>query len=215
MKLGIYGSGGLGQEIYEISKRINSATQRWDEIFFVDDVKTEIEKIETRLCKLETVVQEKISFELIIAVGEPSVREKLFIKAKKNNLKIATLIDPTAIVSPSAKISEGTVICQFASVNAFTSIHENVLIQPYCVIGHHITIGAHSVMSPHATPGGNSIFGTRVFVGMNSSVKEKITIGNDVIIAMGASVFQNVPDNSTVVGNPARVTLAREDRKVF
>jgi sugar O-acyltransferase (sialic acid O-acetyltransferase NeuD family) len=215
MKLGIYGAGGLGQEIYEVSKRINSASKRWKEIFFVDDVRSEGPIFGARSTKFERLLDDKNEYELIVAVGEPSLREKLFNKAKENNFKIVNLIDPTALVSPSARLAEGIIICQFASVNAGTIIHENVLIQPYCIVGHDITIGSHSVLSPHSTPGGNSVFGSRVFVGMNSSIKEKLIIGNDVVIGMGAAVFNDLPDNVTVVGNPARVTLARENRKVF
>ena len=50
---------------------------------------------------------------------------------------------------------------------------------------------------------------------MHSSIKEKLTIGDDVIIAMGAAVFQNLPSGVTVVGNPARITIGRDDHKVF
>ena len=36
MILGIYGAGGLGREVYELAKIINSCNNRWDQIFFID-----------------------------------------------------------------------------------------------------------------------------------------------------------------------------------
>ena len=37
MILGIYGSGGLGREIYEIANRRNLASSLWNQIIFIDD----------------------------------------------------------------------------------------------------------------------------------------------------------------------------------
>lgn len=44
--------------------------------------------------------------------------------------------------------------------------------------------------------------GNNVFLGTNSIIIGKITIGNNVIIAPGAYVNFDVPDNSIVIGNP-------------
>ena len=49
----------------------------------------------------------------------------------------------------------------------------------------------------------------------NNTSKEKITIGDDVIISMGAAVFRDVEAGATVVGNPARVTRGNDQHKVF
>ena len=215
MKLFIYGSGGLGREIYEISERINQTIKKWDEILFLDDIREEGPFFGTRSLKFETFLEQKLVSECVIGIGEPANREKLFIKLSQNEIKIATLIDPRATVSPRARIDNGSIICEFASVHADVSMGMNCLVQPYCVVAHDTQIGDHSVLSPHCAPGGASVFGKRVFVGMHSSIKEKLTIGDDVIIAMGAAVFQNLPEGVTVVGNPARITKGRDDHKVF
>ena len=41
MKLLIYGAGGLGREYCDIATRINKIENKWDEIAFIDDNKTE------------------------------------------------------------------------------------------------------------------------------------------------------------------------------
>lgn len=48
--------------------------------------------------------------------------------------------------------------------------------------------------------------GDNVWIGTNAVVVGRITIGNNVLIAPGAFVNTDVPDNSIVVGNPAKVT---------
>jgi serine O-acetyltransferase len=36
-------------------------------------------------------------------------------------------------------------------------------------------------------------------------IKNKVKIGNNVTVGMGAVVVKDVPDNVTMVGNPARI----------
>jgi sugar O-acyltransferase (sialic acid O-acetyltransferase NeuD family) len=215
MKLGIYGSGGLGKEIYELSLRINAMSHRWDQILFIDDFREQGDFFGTQSIDFETLVLSKELFECVVGIGEPSSREKLFNKLIETGISMATLVDPNAIVSKTSIIGEGTTICEFSTLHADVRIGKNCLIQPFCVIGHDTQIGDNTVLSPHCASGGCSTFGNRVFAGMHSSIKEKLTIGDDVIIAMGAAVFQNLPSGFTVVGNPARITKGRDDHKVF
>jgi len=52
--------------------------------------------------------------------------------------------------------------------------------------------------------------GDNVFVGHHSLVLPGVTIGDNCIIAAGAVVSKNVPDNCIVAGNPARVVKSIE-----
>jgi sugar O-acyltransferase (sialic acid O-acetyltransferase NeuD family) len=215
MNLGIYGSGGLGKEVFDLAVRLNKVSPTWAKIMFVDDYRDEGAFYGTESIRFETILTHKKDFECAIAIGEPSSREKLFEKLSENGISLSTLVDPTVFVSPTAKIGAGTIVCELASIHADVHIGKNCLIQPYCVIGHDTEIGDHSVLSTHCAPGGSSIYGKRLFAGMHSSIKEKLMIGDDVIIAMGAAVFQSLPSGTTVVGNPARITRGRDDHKVF
>jgi serine O-acetyltransferase len=51
--------------------------------------------------------------------------------------------------------------------------------------------------------------GDDVSVGMGAVIVENITIGDNVRVAPNALVFTDVPDNMTVMGNPARIRLRR------
>lgn len=44
-----------------------------------------------------------------------------------------------------------------------------------------------------------------VFIGCNSTILGGVRIGNNVVIAAGSVVTKDVPDNSVVAGNPAKV----------
>lgn len=52
----------------------------------------------------------------------------------------------------------------------------------------------------------NTIFiGDNVFIGWGSIVLPGVNIGNNVVVGAGSVVTKNIPDNSVVAGNPARV----------
>lgn len=215
MILAIYGAGGLGREMYEIALRRNAASGLWTQIVFVDDFSDEGDFFGTKRISFDSLLSRKNDYECIIAVGEPSSREKLFQKLTAENIKLTCLIDPTAIISPTAKIGNGTIVCEFSTIHTEVELGVNTLIQPLCDVGHDIKVGNHTVLSPYCAPGGGSVFGDRVYVGMQVSVMEMLTIGDDAIIGMGSAVFRDVPAGATVVGNPARVTRGNDDHKVF
>lgn len=60
---------------------------------------------------------------------------------------------------------------------------------------HSVTIGK--------TSGGLPSIGDNVFIGCGACILGNISIGNNVKIGANTVVLKNVPDNSTVVGNPA------------
>ena len=67
---------------------------------------------------------------------------------------------------------------------------------------------------------GRVVIGDRVFVGANTTILMNTRIGNDVIIGAGSVVTKDIPDNSVVAGNPARVIgktsefISREKSKI-
>ena len=129
MKLCIYCAGGLGKEVFDIADRINNIDFRWDEIIFVDDSEGLGDNCYLgRLFKFDKMLVEfkDDDLEFIIANGEPVVREKLFIKLKENNIKIISLIDPLASISPSANIGDGLIAYPFSIIASDASIGNNV-----------------------------------------------------------------------------------------
>lgn len=217
MKLLIYGAGGLAKEVYDIVARTYS--DKYEKIYFIDDFVEEGDFYLSETIHFDSIPNmfkdEMDNIEGVVAVGEPSYREMLTKKFEDAEVSLATIIDKTALISPTAKIEKGSIICEFVTIHADVHIGKGCLIQPFTNIGHDIKIGDFTVISSACAPGGVSIFGKRVYMGMNATSKEKISIGDDAVISMGAVVFRDVEDGATVVGNPARVTRGNDQHKVF
>ena len=53
--------------------------------------------------------------------------------------------------------------------------------------------------------------GNNIFIGMNSTILKGVTIGDNVIIGANSLVNKDIPANSVVAGNPAKVICSIDD----
>lgn len=94
-------------------------------------------------------------------------------------------------------IGEGFYIGHFGTI----VINGNAKIGKNCNIAHSTTIGEVSKGKLKGYP----TLGDYVWIGTGAVIVGNITIGNNVFIAPNTFVNLNVPDNSLVIGNPARI----------
>ncbi len=53
--------------------------------------------------------------------------------------------------------------------------------------------------------------GNNVFIGINSTILGGVKVGNNVVIGANSVVTKEVPDNTVVAGNPARVLMTLDE----
>jgi len=104
-------------------------------------------------------------------------------------------------IHPGATIGKGLVIDHGAGV----VIGETAEIGDNCTIYQGVTLGGtgKDVGKRHPTLGDN------VMVGAGAKILGPLEIGDNVKIAAGAVVLENIPDDSTAVGIPARVVRVK------
>lgn len=87
------------------------------------------------------------------------------------------------------------------------SVSEYAVIGDNCNLNKGVTIGAEN----RGERAGAPTLGSRVWVGTNAVVVGKITIGDNVLIAPNSYVNTDVPADSIVIGNPAKILSGRPD----
>lgn len=79
-----------------------------------------------------------------------------------------------------------------------------ITINPHAVIGKNCNIhkGVTIGMENRGKRKGSPIIGDCVWIGVNSTIVGRITIGDDVLIAPNTFINQDIPSHSIVLGNP-------------
>lgn len=139
--------------------------------------------------------------EFIIAIGENSIRKAI---VEKNNFQFYKAIHVDATVSPFASIAEGTVVMPQAVINADATIGKHCIINSRSVVEHDCVLENYVHVSPNATLAGNVTVGEGTHIGIGATVIQGVKIGRWVTIGAGAVVTQDIPDNCTAVGIPAK-----------
>ncbi len=88
------------------------------------------------------------------------------------------------------------------------TIGDNVTIAPR---GHILAHDASTKNETGYTRIGMVSIGNDVFIGAESVILPNVSIGNKVIVGAGSVVTKDVPDNSVVAGNPAKIISTYED----
>lgn len=218
MKLLIYCAGGFGREVYDSAKRANGVAGRWDEICFIDDdASFGSEFYGARIFTFEAVLNEfdKAGIEAVIATGEPVVRKLLFDKLSSNNVRLATVVDASVILSDTAELGDGVVVTPHCTISSSARIADNVVLNNKTIVGHDVSLGEHCVVSSLVNLGGACSVGDNSYIGMGVQIKEGTKIGKDVIIGMGSVVYNDIPDEVIALGNPARPMRKNEEKRVF
>jgi sugar O-acyltransferase (sialic acid O-acetyltransferase NeuD family) len=142
---------------------------------------------------------------VVLGSGFPGLRSKMLDSARLAQLRVLSLVHPSAVVDLSeVVIGEGGVICAGVVTTCNISIGDGALVNWNVTVGHDTRIGRCSVINPGAHVSGSVDIGDRVLVGAGAVVLQGVSIGDGAVIGAGAVVTKDVTPDATVVGVPAR-----------
>jgi UDP-3-O-[3-hydroxymyristoyl] glucosamine N-acyltransferase len=106
------------------------------------------------------------------------------------------------LIEDDCEIGCGSTIDRGSMSN--TSIGKNTYLDNQIHIAHNVRIGENSIIAGQVGIAGSSIIGNNVKIGGQAGVSGHLKIGNNVEIAGGSGVIKDIPDNSKVMGYPAK-----------
>lgn len=146
---------------------------------------------------------------MIVSIGVNKVRKMIVERLKANNsdIEFATAIHPSAVISSSAKIGEGSVVMAGAVVNADAVIGKHCIVNTGATIDHDCVVEDYCHVAPGAHICGGTQIGEGTWIGVGTSIIQCLNIGKNCMIGAGSVVVRDVPDDVTAFGNPCRAKI--------
>ena len=154
--------------------------------------------------------------------------EDIVVENDRRNSAIPTLdiknldarIEPGAVIREHVEIGAHAVIMMGAVINIGAVIGEgsmidmNAVLGGRAIVGRNCHIGAGSVLAgvvepPSAHP---VIIEDEVMIGANAVILEGVRVGKGAVVAAGAIVIEDVPENAVVAGIPAKTIKIKDDK---
>lgn len=199
-RLLIIGAGGHGRVAAEIAE----AMTRYGEIAFLDDGIPSAAMRHPLLGDCSCAPHYADTHEFFVAIGSNSVRQRITEGIHSFGGKIATLIHPTAIISPSAEIGCGSIAMPGAIVNANAKIGESTILNTHCSVDHDCCIDSFCHISVDAHLCGSVSLGRLCFIGAGAVIINNVDLCSGCTIGAGSVVLKDISLPGTYVGSPVR-----------
>ncbi|WHY00420.1 acetyltransferase [Neobacillus sp. DY30] len=200
-KLIIIGASGHGKVIADIAMRMNI----WKIIAFLDDNESikSIMGLDV-IGSSEDVSKHLDSCDIIVGIGNNSIREKIQLRLETLGASIPVLVHPKTVIGEQVKIGSGTVIMAGAVVNCCTTIGRGCIINTGTTIDHDNMIEDFVHLSPGVHLAGTVKVGKGSWLGVGSLVSNNLNITSDCKVGAGAVVVKDLTEPGTYVGVPVR-----------
>jgi len=148
----IVGAGGWGREAAWTLERVNADRAEWNIIGYADD---DSAKAGTSLEGYPILgTPEKVSADhpgaaVLIAVGDNEAREKIYRRLRGHDFP--AIVDPAAIVAPTAEMRHGCFIGPLAVISSGVELGKFVIVNARAGVGHDAKMADFSQVPPGLT----------------------------------------------------------------
>ena len=197
-RLIILGASGHGKVAADIAIRSG-----YEEILFLDD------NPEARECLGWPVVgrvseADGYQGDFFVAIGNPTVRERIQNKLEGQGKNLALLIHPSAILGIGVTIGKGSILMAGVVVNPCAEIGKGCILNTTASVDHDCKVGDYVHVSVGAHIAGTVTIGAKTWIGVGAAVKNNVTIAQNCMIGAGATVVRSITEAGTYIGTPAR-----------
>lgn len=138
------------------------------------------------------------------SMRDMTARRLAFAELKSHGFEVATLVHPSAVVSPRATLGEGVQMLQASAVQPAAVLGNDVIVYPMSVVGHGSVLGDHVLVSGGVTVGANVTVGDNCILSVGVDVVSGLSICENVLLGAGAAVTSDIREAGTYAGVPAR-----------
>jgi sugar O-acyltransferase (sialic acid O-acetyltransferase NeuD family) len=215
--IAIYGASGYGKEVAGHITYFNSYAIRkgggeplWNIIGFFDDgveKGTAISHWGKVLGGMKEVNAYDKPLALVLAIGNQKTRKKVVENITNPHITYPNLIYPDVwyLDKSTVEIGMGNVICGATTFSCDVKIGNFNLLNGFVNVGHDVEIGDFNSIMPGVRISGEVHIGSENLLGVGSIILQQTKIGERVTIGAGGVVLTKPKNDSTYIGNPAKL----------
>lgn len=125
-------------------------------------------------------------------------REDVFNRFYKQGIPFCNIVDPTVEIRNHVKLGIGNILLSKVYIGPGTELGDNNFVTAGSHIEHGNRVGSHCAFGPAVATSGNVTIGDRVRFAAGIVVEPGVIIGNNSVIASGAVLVTDVPENHVV-----------------
>jgi sugar O-acyltransferase (sialic acid O-acetyltransferase NeuD family) len=186
-RLLVVGAGGHGCSVAEASE----LSGKFEVVGFLDD----------SLATGETVLgipvfgpvsamadQRAAGSQVIVAIGNNAVREKLMRQLVEADFELATVVHPRAFVSPSAVLGAGSAVMAGAIVGTEAYLGVGAIVNCGAVVDHHATVEDFGHLGVNACMAGGTVLGRGAWMQAGAALGYGVRVSAGVTLAPGEAM---------------------------
>ena len=128
------------------------------------------------------------------------LRQEKYEQVKGVGYKLASYICSKSVTWSDLEIGDNCFVLENQTIQPTVKIGNNVMLWSGNHIGHGTVIRDHAYISSHVVIAGHCDIGQRCFLGVNSTIKDFVTLGDDCFVAMDASIVNDLEDGVVALG---------------
>ena len=152
---------------------------------------------------------------MFVAIGYDKLnrtRARFYRDAKRLGYDLITYVHPTVPLWRSNEIGDNVFVFENNVIQPFVRIGADTTLWSGNHIGHHSRIGEHCFISSHVVVSGQCEVGDYTFIGVNSTLRDGISVGRGCFLGAGTLVLKSTLDGvlfAATATEPHKVPAAR------
>lgn len=207
----IIGAAGCGREVANWIEDINKVEPTWNILGFLDDNPNALDGFPCNYQIIGTIKdhEPRENVKYAMGIASPAVKKLIGPAMIEKGAQFASIIHPSVHVYSEYELGVGLVAYPNAKIATGCRIGDFVTLQS-TILGHDAELENYVTVSSSCGITGGTKLHEGCFIGDHACIAVGMEIGAWAYVGIGSVVIREVPENTRVFGNPARVFANKE-----
>ena len=149
-------------------------------------------------------------FNMFVALSYRNInklRAEKYAEAKNKGYELVSYVCTKSVYWGDTEIGDNCFIFENQTIQPFVKIGNNVIIWSGNHIGHHSVIGGHCFIASHVVISGHVTIEPYCSLGVNSTIRDGITIARECVIGAGALILKDTIEKGVYKGEATELYL--------